>query len=91
MWSDFKVLSLLHEILHISGNIESTKIADHILEMRGIINSRILLLKVGAANYVKIKDDLKVFLILSCFVGHPVNRFINFYRFNQIGQVLPSN
>ena len=52
MWSDFIVLSLLPEILHISGNIESTKIADHILEMRGIINSRILLLKVGAANYV---------------------------------------
>ena len=32
-------------------------------------------LTINAANEIKIKDDVQVVLLLSCFLGHPVNQF----------------
>ena len=72
--------SNLNEILHISGNIESTKKADHIWKWQDkgnfvIIISRNLLLKLGwqknAANYIKNQDDIQVVLHTVMFRGTP--------------------
>ena len=49
------------QILHISGKVESTLKADHILEM---------------SRLSKIKDDLQFVLLKSCFVGHPVHQIL---------------
>ena len=49
------------QILHISGKVESTLKADHILEM---------------SRLSKIKDDLQFVLLQSCFVGHPVHQIL---------------
>ena len=65
----------LNEILYMSGNIESTKNADHILEMAGPgeFYFRNLLLKLGwqinAANYIKNQDDIQVVLHTVMFRG----------------------
>ena len=63
----------LNKILDIFSNIESTKKADHILEMSilGVFCKYRLLklgLRINSAYYFK---DQFV-LLLSCFVGHPV-------------------
>ena len=55
---------ILNEILHISGNIESTKKTDHILEITGIgifcdiIISRIFISKIRVKNYIKNKKTI---------------------------------
>jgi len=57
------------KILLFLGNIESKKKAKHILEMP----------RLGVfCDYLnsKIKDDVQVVLLLSCFVGHPVYKIL---------------
>ena len=91
MWSALTVLSILTPKFskseqissYRSRNIETTKQADHILELSRlrvfvIINFRILLPtkirftnKINAANYLRVKDDLQFVMLLSCFVEHP--------------------
>ena len=67
----------LDKILYISGYIESTKKADHILEMP--VKSFVVFCldveiggQMNAVNYIKKQDDLQVVLLLSCLVGRPV-------------------
>ena len=90
-WYDIKILlkknflQNLNEILHNSGNIKSSKKADHILEMSGLgvfcdnyllnFTSRNRLTRL-TNKYRKIyqisrRFSSQIVLLLSCFVGHP--------------------
>ena len=64
-------------------NFENLKKTDHCLEMPAdwevsilwilIQELYLVSLKMNAANFTNIKDNLKLVFQLSCFVGHPVS------------------